>query len=191
MPPKRKRSPTQTFDNHAASRSKQNDPKSWPSPVIQIFDTFKAMNVLFAFLEGRVSSTSLSFASVKSSLDGSNKSEGEGLKIEDIASIGVISPGMVRCRRDDDGEIMIDFGPTKGKKRADSMNDREKPPPKAMKMNAIQQAILKREKAFGQAAAQFLKNCEQKVANFIPYVYILSTWLLNVVLETRCYSRDQ
>jgi hypothetical protein len=163
MPPKRKRSPTQTSDDNAASQSKQSDLKSWPQPIVQVFNTFKAMNVLFAFLEARASSTSLSFASVKSSLDGSKKIEDEGLEIEGIASIGGISPEMVRCRRDDDGEIMIDFGPAKGKKKADLMKEREKPPPKTMQVKAIQQVILRREKAFGKAVAQFLKKCEQKV----------------------------
>ncbi|CAO3696258.1 unnamed protein product [Umbelopsis ramanniana] len=170
MPPKRKRSPTHIPDNDAASQSEQGDPKSWPKSIVQVFDTFKAMNVLFAFLEARASSTSLSFASLKSSLDGSKKPDGEGVKIEDIASIGGISPEMVRCRRDDDGEIMIDFGPAKGKKKADLMKEREKPPPKTMQVKAIQQVILRREKAFGKAVAQFLKKCEQKKLDVIQEI---------------------
>lgn len=169
MPPKRKRSPTDISDINATSQSEQGDPKAWPKSIVQVFDTFKAMNILFAFLEARASSTSLSFASLKSSLDGSKKTDGKGVKIEDIASIGSISPEMVRCRRDDDGEIMIDFGPAKGKKKADLMKEREKPPPKTMQVKAIQQVILRREKAFEKAVAQFLKKCEQKVARRLSY----------------------
>lgn len=167
MPPKRKRSPTQSSPSNAGTSSKHKDAKTWPTTIIQLFDRFKAMNVLFAFLEARVSSTTLSFASVKSSVDGSSKAEGNGITVDEVAALGCLCPGMVRCRRDDDGEIMIDFGPAKGKKKSEIAKDRDKMPPKIMKMSAIPKLIEKREKAFVDSVAQFLKKCEQKVRS--PY----------------------
>jgi hypothetical protein len=163
MPPKRKRSTTPSSKGNDEIRSKYKDPKSWPTAINQLFDLFKAMNVLFAFLEARVSSTTLTFTSVKSSVDGSNKTEGNGLTIDNVAALGCICPGMIRCRRDDDGEIMVDFGPSKGKKKADIARDREKMPPKIMKMSAIPQLIEKREKAFIDSVVQLLIKCQKKV----------------------------
>jgi hypothetical protein len=165
MPPKRKRSTEVVSATSDKDMSKFQNMKSWPTIFTQYMSLFKALNVLFGFLEGRVSSTTLSFTSVKSSVDGSYKLREQGLSVEDIAALGFISPGMVRCRRDEDAEIMVDFGPAKAKKKSDITKDRDKLPPKIIKMSAIPKLIEKREKAFIEAIIQILEKCEKKVCH--------------------------
>ncbi|KAJ2959119.1 hypothetical protein NQZ79_g5404 [Umbelopsis isabellina] len=162
MPPKRKRSTEVVSATTDKEISKFQDIKSWPTIFIQYLSLFKALNVLFGFLEGRVSSTTLSLSSVKSSVDGSYKLTEQGLTIEDVAALGFISPGMVRCRKDEDGEIMVDFGPAKAKKKSDITKDRDKLPPKIIKMSDIPKLIERREKAFIEAVVQVLKKCDKK-----------------------------
>lgn len=163
MPPKRKRATEVVSPTADKEMSRFQDIKSWPAIFTQYLSLFKALNVLFGFLEGRVSSTTLSFTSVKSSVDGSYKLREQGLTVEDVATLGFISPGMVRCRKDEDGEIMVDFGPAKAKKKSEITKDRDKLPPKIIKMSDIPKLIERREKAFVEAVVQLLKKCDKKV----------------------------
>ncbi|KAM3578449.1 ATP-dependent 3'-5' DNA helicase [Umbelopsis sp. WA50703] len=57
---------------------------------------------------------------------------------------------------------MVDFGPAKAKKKSDITKDRDKLPPKIIKMSAIPKLIEKREKAFIEAIIQILEKCEKK-----------------------------